>query len=132
MIGDAKKWKQVPWLRIGVEAIAIIASILVSFSLDPWWDGRELADRERRYLQSLEADFLENRERIERTIQVRTAVREATQKLISFGSTATATQWADSVNTFLTVIFADTNVAYPSVSRILAPSIAAAHCSAGG
>ncbi len=113
MTDNAKKWNQVPWLRIGAEGLAIIASILIAFSLDAWWEGRELADREHRYLQSLETDFLENREKIDQTLEVQTSVLEATQKLVSFGATASVTPAADSIKSLVTLIFQNTNVAYP-------------------
>ena len=46
MTETAKKWKQVPWLRIGAEAVAIIASILIAFPLDAWWDRHQSAQQE--------------------------------------------------------------------------------------
>ena len=113
MTETAKKWKQVPWLRIGAEAVAIIASILIAFSLDAWWDGRELVDRELRYLQSLESDFLENRANIDRVIQVQTAVLEATRKLVRLGATAAVTPGADSIKSLVTLVLQNTNIAQP-------------------
>lgn len=112
MTENARKWQQVPWFRIGAEAVAIIASILIAFSLDAWWDSRELAEREGRYLESLEKDFLENRENLEQTIQVQNAVMESLQKLVLFGATATPTPDADSVESLVTLVFRDTNVGY--------------------
>ena len=112
MSENAKKWRQVPWFRIGTEGVAIIASILIAFSLDAWWDGRELAEREDRYLESLERDFLENRENLEQTIQVQSAVMESIQKLVLFGATATPAPDADSVMSLVTLVFRDTNVGF--------------------
>ena len=113
MTEDANRRNQVPWFRIGAEVIAIIASILIAFSLDAWWDGRELAEREHRYLLSLERDFRENQTDLERTIQVQNTVLESVQKLVLFGATATPTPDADSVKSLITLMFRDTNVRFP-------------------
>ena len=43
--------QSVPWLRIGAESVAIIASILLAFAIDSWNDRR--VDR------ALEADYLQ-------------------------------------------------------------------------
>ena len=43
--------RRVPWLRIGAEAVAIVGSILLAFSIDAW--------AERRGERALEADYLE-------------------------------------------------------------------------
>lgn len=113
MTEEAKRWRQVPWLRIGAESVAIIASILIAFALDAWWDGRELAEREDWYLESLEKDFLENRENLEEAIRVQTGVLESIQKLVLFGATATRAPDADSVASLVRLVFADINVGFP-------------------
>ena len=41
MTENAKRWKQVPWFRVGAEAIAVIASILIAFAIDAAWDQRQ-------------------------------------------------------------------------------------------
>ncbi|MGD2123429.1 MAG: hypothetical protein PVJ76_16875 [Gemmatimonadota bacterium] len=112
MSENAKKWKQVPWLRIGAEAVAIIASILIAFALDAWWDRRELAEREAWYLESLEKDCMENRESLEHVIQVQNDVMESIQKLVLFGATGTPTLDADSVVSLVTRIFGDINIGF--------------------
>jgi len=43
--------KGIPWLRIGAEAVAVVGSILLAFSIDAW--------AERRGERALEADYLE-------------------------------------------------------------------------
>ena len=47
----AEMARKVPWLRIGAEAVAIVGSILLAFSIDAW--------AERRRERALEADYLE-------------------------------------------------------------------------
>ena len=49
--------KQIPWLRVLLEGVVIITSILLAFGIDAWWervtDNRTEAD----YLSRLEADL---------------------------------------------------------------------------
>jgi hypothetical protein len=54
---EAKKRQQVPWFRIGAEAVAIIASILIAFAIDAWWDQNKDRDLEQEYIQALHAEF---------------------------------------------------------------------------
>jgi hypothetical protein len=117
MTEGAEKRHQVPWVRMGAEVVAIIASILIAFSLDAWWDGRELAEREHRYLVSLEQDFRENRADLERVIQVQNSVLESIQQLVLFGATAAPIPDSDSVMGLVNLVFRDTNVGLrPSLS----------------
>ncbi len=57
--------KQIPWLRIFVEGVVIVLSILLAFGIDAWWD--ELGDRrsEREALVRLQGEFERNRTLIE-------------------------------------------------------------------
>ena len=42
--------REIPWLRIGAESVAIVASILVAFGIDAWWEGRQSQRAEVRQL----------------------------------------------------------------------------------
>ena len=57
---------KIPWNTIAVEAIAIVLSILLAFSIDAWWDGRKDRLEEREILAGLEVEFTDLRERLER------------------------------------------------------------------
>ena len=71
---------QIPWLRVFVEGVVIVGSILLAFGLQAWWDGR--ADRQteltilREMHTALSADFefLENTLDQFREIESRTEV----------------------------------------------------------
>ena len=52
---------RVPWLRIGVEAGAIVVSILLAFAINTSWDQRQDRKSERNLLESLHRDFNESR-----------------------------------------------------------------------
>lgn len=46
-----------PWGRLAVEALAIVASILLAFGIDAWWDERQEKIEEQRILQGLHEEF---------------------------------------------------------------------------
>lgn len=47
----------IPWSRIAVEGIAIVASILLAFAIDAWWDDRQREESEQVVLRTLLNDF---------------------------------------------------------------------------
>ena len=61
-------YRDIPWLRIAAESIAIVASILLAFSIDAWWESRQERDREVLLLETLLADLKEKREFLDRAI----------------------------------------------------------------
>ena len=78
--------QSIPWKRITVEALAIIASILLAFAIDAWWDDRRDRITERNYLASLRQEIaeginlgLENLERREETIKAHETLIQQTQ-----------------------------------------------------
>lgn len=48
----------IPWKRTIVEAAAIVASILLAFAIDAWWEERSLRIEEQQILQGLHEEFL--------------------------------------------------------------------------
>jgi hypothetical protein len=53
-----KESQEIPWKRIIVEATAIVASILVAFAIDAWWQNRTERIIEVQHLQALQEDLL--------------------------------------------------------------------------
>ena len=49
----------IPWKRLIAEATAIVASILLAFSIDAWWDSRIEDQAESWLMRRLHADFVE-------------------------------------------------------------------------
>ncbi|MFT5452858.1 MAG: hypothetical protein ACI9N9_002356, partial [Enterobacterales bacterium] len=47
------------WPRILAEGAAIIVSILLAFSIDAWWEGREEDKRGQLYLLGLREDIIQ-------------------------------------------------------------------------
>ncbi len=50
--------REVPWNQLAVEAVAIVASILLAFAIDAWWEERVLRIEEQQILQGLREEFL--------------------------------------------------------------------------
>ena len=57
-----KESQEIPWKRIVVEATAIVASILIAFAIDAWWQNRTERIIEVQYLQALQEDLLSSLE----------------------------------------------------------------------
>ncbi len=49
--------KDIPWKRILVEAAAIVASILLAFAIDAWWETRREDDLATSYIDRLKTDI---------------------------------------------------------------------------
>jgi hypothetical protein len=49
--------RQVPWLRIFAEGIAIVVSILLAFGIQAWWEGRQDSAQARSLLLAMLDDF---------------------------------------------------------------------------
>lgn len=56
---------RIPWRRLVAESVAIVASILLAFAIDAWWDGQRDRDRERDLMIDLLADFRSSRGELE-------------------------------------------------------------------
>jgi hypothetical protein len=50
----------IQWKRVGIEATAIVASILLAFAIDAWWDKRKEASLEQELLVVLLTEFKQN------------------------------------------------------------------------
>ncbi len=50
--------QNIQWRRLSIEAAAIVASILLAFAIDAWWEERGLRIEEQQVLQGLREEFL--------------------------------------------------------------------------
>ncbi len=57
--------QSIPWKRISVEAAAIVASILLAFAIDAWWDERQERREESEILAGLLEEFRLNKTLLE-------------------------------------------------------------------
>ena len=61
--------KNIPWKRILVEAAAIVASILLAFAIDAWWETRREDDLATSYIDRLKTDIEVDLDAYELTVE---------------------------------------------------------------
>ena len=49
--------RSIPWLRVVIEGVVIVGSILLAFGIDAWWEGRQEGAEEQEWLGRLGAEF---------------------------------------------------------------------------
>ena len=62
----------IQWKRLSVEAIVIVASILLAFSIDAWWEERSDRMRLAGAIQNIAAEVRDAREEIENAVEKNT------------------------------------------------------------
>lgn len=60
------KTRNIPWMQISVEATAIVASILLAFAIDAWWQDRQDRSDEQEILAGMKAEFVANLDTLNR------------------------------------------------------------------
>jgi hypothetical protein len=73
--------QSIPWKRLSVEAFAIVASILLAFSIDAWWDDRQQRNEEQTVLQALLIDLHDKRNFLANKTRYNEAILESTKTL---------------------------------------------------
>jgi hypothetical protein len=61
--------QNIPWKRISVEAAAIVASILLAFAIDAWWEERSDRIRLAGAIDNIVAEVRDAREEIENAVE---------------------------------------------------------------
>ena len=80
----------IQWKRISVEAMAIVASILLAFSIDTWWEYRNEREDEQEVLVNLLVEFEKSRVELDRSLRTLTGSQDAAKQLLTFaGKTLT-------------------------------------------
>ena len=79
--------RRIPWESISVEAVAIVASILLAFAIDAWWTRKIEGDVEHGAIQALRSDFVASREQI---VVVLVSLESARTEFARFQSTTPA------------------------------------------
>jgi len=49
--------QKIPWLRVIIEGVVIVGSILLAFGIQAWWDESQEREEERQALEALARDF---------------------------------------------------------------------------
>lgn len=62
--------KDIPWLRVWVEGVVIVGSILLAFALDAWWDNQHREDELQAHLEVVSREMQSTREALQRVLKV--------------------------------------------------------------
>lgn len=61
--------RSIPWLRVFVEGVVIVGSILLAFGIDAWWEGRQEREDELGYVERLRAGLAADTARFSRFLR---------------------------------------------------------------
>lgn len=81
--------ERLPWKRLTAEAIAIVGSILLAFSIDAWWEERQERAEEREILIALRAELEYNIKQIDLSLEFQNLLLEPTTRLLKVGADRT-------------------------------------------
>ncbi len=80
--------QKIPWKRIPVEAAAIVASILLAFAIDAWWEQRQQRDEAKDQLAAILVDMQTAEEYVQWYRKVSLARQESVGRLMVAASSA--------------------------------------------
>ena len=78
-----EKLIKISWVRLTVESVAIVASILLAFGIDAWWSDRQQRVEEHLILAELLEEFQENKISLDERINFNYAILETTKLLLT-------------------------------------------------
>jgi len=78
--------QKIAWPRILAEGAAILASILLAFWIDAWWQGREENELGQRYLVGLREDFTQVESELGEHINFVARVMRSAEKVLTMAS----------------------------------------------
>lgn len=76
-IGPVNESNKIPWVRIAAEGTAIIASILLAFAIDAWWEGEQADRKTRQVLEAVRLEMVSNLENLRDSIAHHEEIVEA-------------------------------------------------------
>lgn len=82
MISHMTDKQKIQWKRVGIEATAIIASILIAFSIEAWWSEQQEKDAERALLSSLREEFQVLQQDVDWRRKYNEGIRETGRQLL--------------------------------------------------
>lgn len=74
----------IQWKRLLVEGVVIVASILLAFTIDAWWDDRQEKKTEERQLLSIVAELESNADHIQEKLDTLAVAQSAARELLSW------------------------------------------------
>lgn len=110
-----KEFEKIPWKRIAVEASAIVASILVAFAIDAWWQEHTDSIVEVSYLQALQDDLRRSLELLDEDEAVQ---RQQVEYLESLLSTDSNTRYSDELRLWIVEGLFNVGTFQPQISAL--------------
>ncbi len=106
--------QNIPWKRLSLEAVAIIASILLAFAIDAWWEDRQERVLEQQYLASLKADFQADIEELDEAIALAKSRAQLGRLIVS---TIDKDRVEGDPNEFIWAVYSSYLLNFPSYTR---------------
>jgi hypothetical protein len=78
--------RNIPWPRVAAEGIAILASILLAFAVQAWWEGRQARQELRELLVLLDNELTRNSERLQISLDEHRNILETIETAVERGS----------------------------------------------
>ncbi len=75
--------QKIPWSRLAIEATAIVASILLAFTIDAWWADREIDRWQSAQLRALRDEFSANLEALDAVVRTHDSSARILESLIA-------------------------------------------------
>jgi len=92
--------KQTPWLRIALEGVVIVGSILLAFGIDAWWAGWQDRGELQELMFSLRDDLASDRLALIEKIESQEAMADRVARLLAMTDVELRTVSADSLDRF--------------------------------
>ena len=73
----------IPWLRVFVEGVVIVGSILLAFGLQAWWEGLQDEGRAQDHLLALQGEFVANLDSLNGNITRLEEIKGAAAELLA-------------------------------------------------
>ena len=93
--------RSVPWLRVFVEGVVIVGSILLAFGIDAWWEGRQERQEAEQQVELLGAEMVRNRDLLQLSDSFARNARTGLDTLIAAMSPTPTALSLDSVQQLL-------------------------------
>jgi hypothetical protein len=106
----------IPWKRIAVEAAAIVASILLAFAIDAWWDARVERSRSVAQLKTIATEFVEVERQLQQHEARLLALRQAVSDLLPHIGPESQMQSVDSLYALIDLSFRASKMELPTGS----------------
>jgi hypothetical protein len=91
--------------RLAAEAIVVVASILIAFSLDAWWNKRAQENTETAHLRAIRSDFQQNVSRLKILIEREERIAAASRGLLHVATSSAPPSAQDSISHLLGQVF---------------------------